>query len=74
MKKIQKCVDKNMILRYYIEADSQRGLTQVREDADCSLKTKQCNKKSCTHDFKPDVGHPGLYQDEFLNKICANKI
>ena len=44
MKKIQKCVDKNMILRYYIEADSQRGLTQVREDADCSLKTKQCNR------------------------------
>ena len=21
-----------------------------------TLKTKQCNKKSCTHDFKPDVG------------------
>ena len=69
-------------LRYYIKADSHSGLAKSLQsfykplmiERECSLKTKQCNKKSCTHDFKPDVGHPGLYQDEFLNKICANKI
>ena len=47
-------------LRYYIKADSHSGLTKtlqaVDDERQCSLKTKQCNKKSCTHDFKPDVG------------------
>ena len=61
-------------LRYYIKAGSRREVKKSKRSRQCSLKTKQCNKKSCTHDFKPDVGHPGLYQDEFLNKICANKI
>ena len=37
------------------------------------MKTKQCNKKSCTHDFKPDVGFCVHYVDaEYKqNKICA---
>ena len=51
-------------LRYYIKADSHSGLTKslqklyrlLMTERQCSLKTKQCNKKSCTHDFKPDVG------------------
>ena len=51
-------------LRYYIKADSHSGLTKSLQsfykplmiERQCSLKTKQCNKKSCTHDFKPDVG------------------
>ena len=52
------------VLRYYIKADSHSGLTKslqsfyrlLMTERQCSLKTKQCNKKSCTHDFKPDVG------------------
>ena len=43
-------------LRYYIKADSHNGLKKLKVSRQCSLKTKQCNKKSCTHDFKPDVG------------------
>ena len=51
-------------LRYYIKADSHSGLAKslqsfykpLMKERQCSLKTKQCNKKSCTHDFKPDVG------------------
>ena len=68
-------------LRYYIKADSHSGLTKslqsfykpLMKERQCSLKTKQCNKKSCTHDFKPDVGFCVRYADaEYKqNKICA---
>ena len=43
-------------LRYYIKADSHNGLKKLKVSRQCSLKTKQCNNKSGTHDFKPDVG------------------
>ena len=68
-------------LRYYIKADSHSGLTKSLQsfckplmiERQCSLKTKQCNRKSCTHDFKPDVGFCVRYADaEYKqNKICA---
>ena len=63
-------------LRYYIKADSCRQLKKLKARRQCSLKTKQCNKKSCTHDFKPDVGFCVHYVDAGYkqNKICANKI
>ena len=64
IKIFQKVLDKLNDLRYYIKADSHSGLTKSLQsfykplmiERQCSLKTKQCNKKSCTHDFKPDVG------------------
>ena len=68
-------------LRYYIKADSHSGFTKslqsfyesLMKERQCSLKTKQCNKKSCTHDFKPDVGFCVRYADAGYkqNKICA---
>ena len=60
-------------LRYYIKAGSRREVKKSKRSRQCSLKTKQCNKKSCTHDFKPDVGFCVRHADaEYKqNKICA---
>ena len=54
--------------------ENQIKILQSQWESSVPWKLNNANRKSCTHDFKPDVGHPGLYQDEFLNKICANKI
>ena len=65
-------------MRYYIKADSHSGLTKSLQsfykplmiERQCSLKTKQCNKKSCTHDFKPDVGI--TLCDYFIQDLCKS--
>ena len=50
-----------------------KTLQAVDDERQCSLKTKQCNRNHA-HMISSQMLVILVYQDEFLNKICANKI
>ena len=55
-------LDKMMIMRYDIDADSQEPLEGSDNDEaeSCSLKTKQCKRKQFV--FKPDVSQTEMFE------------
>ena len=71
-KNISKVLDKRNWMRYYIQADSHRELIKSWWESSVPWKLNNANRKSCTHDFKPDVGI--TLSDYFIQDLCKTNL